>query len=31
MGSVLAPVFYNFYMSVLEKIFFNTINKPDIF
>ena len=31
MGSVLAPIFCNFYMSALENKFFNTINKPDIY
>ena len=30
MGSVLGPIFSNFYMSALENKVFNTINKPNI-
>ena len=31
MGSVLGPIFYNFYMLALEKKVFNTINRPNIY
>ena len=31
MGSVLGPIFTNFYMSALENKVFNNINKPDIY
>ena len=31
MGSVLGPIFSNFYMSDLENKVFNTINKPNIY
>ena len=31
MGSVLGPIFSNFYMSVLENKVFDTINKPNIY
>ena len=31
MGSVLGPIFSNFYISALEKKVFNTINKPNIY
>ena len=31
MGSVLEPIFSNFYMSALENKVFNTINKPNIY
>ena len=31
MGSVLGPIFSNFYMSALENKVFNTINKPNIY
>ena len=31
MGSVLGPIFSNFYMSALENNFFYTINKTDIY
>ena len=31
MGSVLVPIFSNFYMSALENKVFNTINKPNIY
>ena len=30
MGSVLGPIFSNFYMSALENKVFNTITKPNI-
>ena len=30
-GSVLGPIFSNFYMSALENKIFNTINKPNIY
>ena len=30
-GSVLGPIFSNFYMSALENKVFNTINKPNIY
>ena len=31
MGSVLGPIFGNFYMSDLENIIFNSIKKPPIY
>ena len=31
MGSVLVPIFSNFYMLALENTVFNTINKPNIY
>ena len=31
MGSVLGPIFSNFFMSDLENKVFNTINKPNIY
>ena len=31
MGSVLGPIFSNFYMSALENMVFNAINKPNIY
>ena len=31
MGSVLGPIFSNFYMSNFENKVFNTINKPNIY
>ena len=31
MGSVLGLIFSNFYMSALENMVFNTINKPNIY
>ena len=31
MGSILGPIFSNFYMSALENKIFNIINKPNIY